>query len=986
MKRLKHIVMVIAAVVSVALPLASTLNLQTVYAAPEGVVDSTKSALYATAYAYCLQYTKDNIDASEVAKRNIFNDSRVYVGILLDSNDDGIRNCAGSDSAWIDDAFSLWGFNNDPLTAACSLNWSADNNPYGNIDDCTSSTGKLQASNNKGTFYDRLAMAVYSRNSTSPPPMSDAMKYYWNFQSFVLGCGSGSFKDDGLYSKANASLKSQVDNASGGDNIFKLMMDDGGGNMAMHIVETQKDRNDNIHMGVVEGDSDYKPECITIAQSANQTAKAYGTYVTKTGDGGGSSAVGSITDGNESIDTTCGDSDTNFVLKLINPLNWLTCPLIAGMSTAAKMLDNGIVSMLCINEGSIFGGASTCGENTGGGNTSDAYKQAWNVFRILAVGLLVVAGLIMVLSQAAGMEIFDAYTIRKVFPRLLIAMIAITLSWQLMEFFVGLSNALGIGVRSLIYAPFTHAGIDTVTLKGGAKAVATLLSLSALAALGALGILSFLATALLAILIAFFVLVVRNILVILLIIFAPIALAAYVLPNTQKIWSAWWDWFTKALMVFPIITAFIAVGHVFAAITTAQASAASGVGATIASFAGFFAYFAPYLLLPLTFRFAGGALGTIGGFVNDRGRGGFDRLRKYRGQKAAENFTRLQNNQRWDPNSRMGKVGNTIGTWATSPASNAAYKGRNIRGLRKAGQKVAGQIEGARMEQSGKLFEELNKAGYNDRAYRALSGVHDGLDENTQTALSEANLLNKAPASITEIQKMAKILSNSEIDTERIGGNAIQASAGRLATLYQDPEMGKASVAAAGIMGLSAHGFADGKDLEAAGNVLQGEKGEDVGFAQSVVSQAQLMGMRSRPDVKPGYGVVYKDGKFVDGMSAKGGRAQGLLKTLNSQDLASAKGGAITKLEPHIVELLGSGGDAARAQKDQLFQWAGQYSVASVGVKAESLRIIRENGLEAEFNAVANRQLSPEEIARMQGGGGDPGQQPGGPAQPGGQQ
>jgi hypothetical protein len=49
---------------------------------------------------------------------------------------------------------------------------------------------------------------------------------------------------------------------------------------------------------------------------------------------------------------------------------------------------------------------------------------------------------------------------------------------------------------------------------------------------------------------------------------------------------------------------------------------------------GFAAYFLPYFLLPATFKFAGGALRQIGGFVNDRHRGGFDRLRQFRANTA----------------------------------------------------------------------------------------------------------------------------------------------------------------------------------------------------------------------------------------------------------------------------------------------------------------------------------------------------------------
>lgn len=52
----------------------------------------------------------------------------------------------------------------------------------------------------------------------------------------------------------------------------------------------------------------------------------------------------------------------------------------------------------------------------------DNFKKSWNVFRNLGLGLVVIAGLFMVISQALGLDILDAYTIRKLMPRLAIAM------------------------------------------------------------------------------------------------------------------------------------------------------------------------------------------------------------------------------------------------------------------------------------------------------------------------------------------------------------------------------------------------------------------------------------------------------------------------------------------------------------------------------------------------------------------------------------
>jgi hypothetical protein len=519
--------------------------------------------------------------------------------------------------------------------------------------------------------------------------------------------------------------------------------------------------------------------------------------------------------------------------------------------------------MLCVDESQIFGSGSTCGaESDSSGATSEAYKDAWNVFRIFALGLLAIAGLVMILSQTMGLEIVDAYTIKKVLPRLLIAAIGVTLSWELMQFFVSLTNVLGNGIRYMIAAPFKDAGLDTVVLNGGGSAVAVLTAGASLFVLGPLGLLSLVGTALLAIFVAFLVLILRNIVVILLIITAPIAIVAYILPNTQKAWSIWWDGFSKALMMFPIIAAFIAAGHVFAAIATTQAKNMSGINATIASITGFIAYFAPYFLIPLTLRFAGGILGTLGGFANDRNRGMFDRLKKFRQDRGAYNMQRMKNSQRFSKDTRLGRLGNTIGTWATDPGSNIAYSGRNIPGLRRAGQGVAAAIDGAKAEQTGKLFEEVNKLyGSNDKVYRVLAGQYDGLSpEIRNNEAFKKRFQNKdgswrAPSTLDDMQALSGFLGSSDSGTERSAGLAFSGSMGRLSNLYKDPEMGKANIQAAGILGLAAHGFSDGDDISGTYNSLR-DSGESEGFSNAISQQAQVYVSKSRPDAKAGYGTT----------------------------------------------------------------------------------------------------------------------------------
>jgi hypothetical protein len=140
--------------------------------------------------------------------------------------------------------------------------------------------------------------------------------------------------------------------------------------------------------------------------------------------------------------------------------------------------------------------------------------------------------------------------------------------------------------------------------------------------------------------VALLVLIIRQLLIIMLIILAPVALVAFVLPNTQGAYKVWWQSFSKALLMFPIIAGFIAAGRVFALVSQVS-------GTTGSSFMAFIAYFAPYFLLPMTFRFAGGALGALGGFVNDRHRGAFDRIKGFRGRQLQQNMHNMATGSRF---------------------------------------------------------------------------------------------------------------------------------------------------------------------------------------------------------------------------------------------------------------------------------------------------------------------------------------------------
>lgn len=320
--------------------------------------------------------------------------------------------------------------------------------------------------------------------------------------------------------------------------------------------------------------------------------------------------------------------------QFTNPLTWILCPVIGILTDFVDKIDGVITDQLDVKTGQIF-----CDQ----GATCQAYYQAWQTFRNIGLGFLVIGGLVIVISQAIGMEILSAYTIRKTLPRILVVAIGITLSWPLSKLAIEVSNSLGIGIRHLIYAPFSSPALrDSVNLQVGSGTIGGFFGgLAGIPAGIAIGfpawvllggpaaLLAWVGTAALGVLLAVLVLVLRQIAVILLLLIAPLAIVAYILPNTQRVWHLWRESFLGALLMFPMIAAFIATGRVFSAVAVHN-------GGPFNQFVGLIAYFAPYFLIPLTLRFAGGAVRGLGGFANNATSGAFNSLKQVRANQTKE--------------------------------------------------------------------------------------------------------------------------------------------------------------------------------------------------------------------------------------------------------------------------------------------------------------------------------------------------------------
>lgn len=239
----------------------------------------------------------------------------------------------------------------------------------------------------------------------------------------------------------------------------------------------------------------------------------------------------------------------------------------------------------------------------------------------------------------------DAYTIKKIAPRLLIAAIGINLSIYFCVAAIDIANVIGHALANLIVQPFadaqqleirpdtggtTLAGFLLIgTAIGGI--IATVLTLGGAGAGGIPAIFFILLPIVIIVLAIIMVVVIRQALLVILTIFSPIAIVCLVLPGTEKYFKQWWDLFLKTLLVYPIIAVLFAVSNVMAMISF-NASNAGDIANTQSAaqiIGGVVLSFLPLVMIPFAFRFAGGAIGTIMGST----RGMMGKINRYSGRK-----------------------------------------------------------------------------------------------------------------------------------------------------------------------------------------------------------------------------------------------------------------------------------------------------------------------------------------------------------------
>jgi len=310
---------------------------------------------------------------------------------------------------------------------------------------------------------------------------------------------------------------------------------------------------------------------------------------------------------------------------------WILCPALSMFDSFTGFLYEGVQQELQVFTDD-YGGENILVQD----DSEDSLKPVWEGFRNLARGLLVLVFLVIVYAQLAGSTIVQAYNVKQMLPKLLIAVIAIELSWIIFKEFAFLVEDIGRGIPDLINIVFGNTiaedglVVEINSLGGGLSGVGLFLAIGSLIAGAAILLLPVALSVSLAILGAFIVLVLRRVVLYVLIIVSPLALVLWILPNTQETFKKWFQTYQNLLFMYLLIQVMVAMGAAMAAITSNIAGLEDIQGARelLMTVTAILLYFLPYMLIPFAFKWAGGLFANVAGMVNDRSRGLVDGYRK----------------------------------------------------------------------------------------------------------------------------------------------------------------------------------------------------------------------------------------------------------------------------------------------------------------------------------------------------------------------
>ena len=295
----------------------------------------------------------------------------------------------------------------------------------------------------------------------------------------------------------------------------------------------------------------------------------------------------------EVSESTCKDS--------LGSLGWLVCPSTGKVSEAVDFLYDKIEDVLVVNP-------------VVRSDDSPIY-QIWKYFQGVTNIVFIVFLLVVVFSQITGIGISN-YGIKKTLPKLIVAAVLVNLSFYICSLAVDASNIFGTSLRGLLETvegsvSGSQGGMSGVQLSemytalaGGTAA--TVAGVTIAFETGAIWMLIPLALgALVSVVIGLITIAMRQAVVTLLVMVSPLAMVAYILPNTEQWFKKWKQLLFQMLIFYPAFSLLFGASSVagWAIIVSAQNGFTTLIGVAVQVFPLFFSW--------SLMKMSGTVLGTI---------------------------------------------------------------------------------------------------------------------------------------------------------------------------------------------------------------------------------------------------------------------------------------------------------------------------------------------------------------------------------------
>ncbi len=589
-------------------------------------------------------------------------------------------------------------------------------------------------------------------------------------------------------------------------------------------------------------------------------------------------------------------------------ISYIACPVSSAMGPASLKMNTMIREKLTFDIKTFFDTSKEPGAS---------YKAISNIMRTFALSIIVLAAVIMLAAEAAGVPIVSAYALRAGLPRLLIGSLAIIVSWELAKDVTLAVNNIGTWGSDLMLQPFRDAGFlgtsAEVTVLGSLAQTGAIVA--ALIFLGPLGALMGLGLVFAAFGVAYLVLTIWQWLMIFFIITLPFWIALGSFKGTDKGWGVFKKNAGGLLLVQVGAPMILALGTIGGAVAKKAGGDTAGMTQVIA------AVFALMGVIAL-FVNRGGALGIVAGGARSfskkyiSGRGGAA-LKKRGSARMAERSERL-------------KTGNYAPAW-TGRLGQAFNNGtRGAYGMRNAGYNPAQfkrQWKEARsqdaVQRSGQLMQsaQWKAIANNDNAMRAASASSESAAESDiiQTLTKDGKV------SYADAQAQAR----SAISTVKASGMRI----------------GEKGLRVAGFKQMAANGSAI-PNLESAMDTITDIAGDDASTRAELVGGLKAAA-GARPDMGgASFGSIY-------GLATKRARGETTDKDFRDVKVESARNTA-------AHQLLGAKEGAIRQVGEALAEDM-QYHVDAASASASNPAVAAQHRQKANENLVIQNRL-------MQGG------------------